>query len=93
MSYGAAEPEHLGSMQVPVDLWYGGHDTSTVHSPDLGVTLAGRIPPTRRYFLADAGGSLLWTHAEPILTSVLQRGRHGCRRPYGCQIANSRRDN
>jgi pimeloyl-ACP methyl ester carboxylesterase len=69
-------PFDLGAIQVPVDLWYGGHDTSTVHSPDFGATLARRIPTARRWFLADAGSSLLWTHAEPILTSLLQRGRY-----------------
>jgi len=68
-------PFDLGAICMPVDLWYGGHDASAVHSPDAGVTLAGRIPSARRWFLADAGGSLLWTHAELILTSLLQRAQ------------------
>jgi pimeloyl-ACP methyl ester carboxylesterase len=70
-------PFDLAAITVPVDLWYGGHDASTVHSPDSGVTLAARIPSARRWFLADAGGSLQWSYAEPVLTSLLQRGGHG----------------
>ncbi|MEV0972630.1 alpha/beta fold hydrolase [Microtetraspora glauca] len=56
---------------VPVDLWYGGHDTSTVHSPDHGAEMSRRVPASRRHLLPEAGGSLLWTHAEEILASLL----------------------
>ncbi|WP_211194169.1 alpha/beta fold hydrolase [Pyxidicoccus fallax] len=66
-------PFDVASIQVPVDLWYGGHDTSTVHSPDHGAVLAGRIPTARRHLLPEAGGALLWTHAEDILASLRQR--------------------
>ena len=64
---------------VPVDLWYGEQDTSTVHSPDLGASLAQRIPAAQRHVLPDAGGALLWTHAGLVLRSLLERtiGR-GC---------------
>ncbi|HLU95919.1 alpha/beta hydrolase [Thermobifida alba] len=62
------DPAHT---TVPVDLWYGAHDNTTVHSPDLGATLAIRIPEARRHLVADAGGSLLWTHAGRILDSLL----------------------
>ncbi|MCP2258782.1 Pimeloyl-ACP methyl ester carboxylesterase [Streptoalloteichus tenebrarius] len=62
---------------VPVDLWYGGRDTSPVHSPDLGATLASRIPTARRHVVAEAGGSLLWTHAEEILRSLLNNLARG----------------
>ncbi|MFC4058510.1 alpha/beta fold hydrolase [Planomonospora corallina] len=58
---------------VPVDLWYGSHDTSPVHSPDLGAALAGRIPTAHRHVVAEAGASLLWTHSEPVLRSLLRR--------------------
>jgi hypothetical protein len=34
----------LENIRVPVDLWYGGLDTSPVHSPDFGVTQAARLP-------------------------------------------------
>lgn len=66
-------PFELGALTVPVDLWYGALDTSTVHSPDHGQTLAARIPTARRHVKPDAGGALLWTHAERILTSLLAR--------------------
>lgn len=66
-------PFELGALTVPVDLWYGALDTSTVHSPNHGQTLAARIPTARRQVEPDAGGALLWTHAEPILASLLDR--------------------
>ena len=55
---------------VPVHLWYGAHDTSTVHSPDLGSALAARIPHARRTVLDDEGGALLWTRARDVLTAL-----------------------
>ncbi|WP_255207954.1 alpha/beta fold hydrolase [Myxococcus sp. AM009] len=61
------------SISVPVELWYGALDTSPVHSPDHGQTLAARLPMARRRVEPEAGGALLWTHAEPILTSLLAR--------------------
>ncbi|MFO7562268.1 MAG: alpha/beta hydrolase [Enhygromyxa sp.] len=66
-------PFDLGSIRVPVDLWYGGRDTSFVHSPDFGESLARRIPNASRTLVADAGGSLLWTHAAAILGRLLAR--------------------
>ncbi len=65
-------PFEPGDIRLPVDLWYGGRDASTVHSPDHGEVLAGRIPTARRHLLPEAGGSLLWTHAEEILESLLR---------------------
>ncbi len=62
------EPEAL---RVPVDLWYGGLDTSPVHSPDHGETLARRLPSARRHLLPEAGGALPWTHGEAILEALL----------------------
>ncbi|NHC44846.1 alpha/beta fold hydrolase [Motilibacter aurantiacus] len=61
----------LGSIAVPVDLWYGAHDRS--HSPDHGASLARRIPGARRTVVPDAGGALLWTHAELILRALRER--------------------
>ena len=61
-------PEDVG---VPVDLWYGGLDTSPVHSPDAGRTLAARFPAGRRHLLPDEGSSLLWTRAGEVLAAVL----------------------
>jgi len=73
-------PFEPGEIPVPVDLWYGAHDRSPIHSPDHGATLARRIPAARRHLLPDAGGSLLWTGAEEILGSVLLSAGH---RPRG----------
>jgi pimeloyl-ACP methyl ester carboxylesterase len=67
-------PFEPGEISVPVDLWYGAHDASPVHSPDHGAVLARRIPTARRHLLPDAGGSLLWTHAEEILGSLTSAG-------------------
>lgn len=64
-------PFELASVAIPVDLWYGAHDASSVHSPDLGESLAQRIPNARRTVVPEAGGSLLWTHATAILRQLL----------------------
>jgi hypothetical protein len=64
------EPEHI---TVPVDLWYGGADTSTVHSPDFGATLATRFPHVTHTLEPQEGGSLLWTRARDILVRLRSR--------------------
>jgi pimeloyl-ACP methyl ester carboxylesterase len=68
-------PFDPGNIHVPVDLWYGGLDTSPVHSPDSGETLARRIPSAQHHLLPQAGAALLWTHSEEILESLLARGK------------------
>lgn len=65
-------PFDLSHITVPVELWYGGQDTSPVHSPDFGETLARRMPEAVRHFLPEAGGALLWTHTEETLRSLLR---------------------
>lgn len=60
-------PEQIA---VPVSLWYGARDRSPVHSPDLGATLATRFPHVTRWVVPDAGGAILWTHAEAILRDL-----------------------
>jgi pimeloyl-ACP methyl ester carboxylesterase len=70
-------PFDVTSIAVPVDLWYGALDASPVHSPDLGATLARRIPGARRHVLDDAGGALLWTHGEQVLRELLRRMARG----------------
>lgn len=65
-------PFHPEDVDVPVDLWYGVHDASPVHSPDYGVTLATRLPRATLTVVDDAGGALLWTHASSILTRLLR---------------------
>jgi pimeloyl-ACP methyl ester carboxylesterase len=64
-------PFAVQDIACPVDLWYGAHDASAVHSPDHGALLAARLPAARRHVVADAGGSLLWTHAERVLGTLL----------------------
>jgi pimeloyl-ACP methyl ester carboxylesterase len=59
-------------IRVPVDLWYGDADKSPVHSPDLGATLAARLPHARRHVVPGAGGALPWTHGGAILEALLR---------------------
>lgn len=59
------------AITVPVSLWYGGLDASTVHSPDFGATLARRFPRATLHTLPDEGGSLLWTRSRDILRELL----------------------
>ncbi|WP_229870303.1 alpha/beta fold hydrolase [Streptomyces longisporoflavus] len=62
-------PFDLDAITVPVDIWYGERDTG--HSPDNGALLAARMPGARRRVVPEIGGALLWTHAEPVLASLL----------------------
>lgn len=62
-------PFDLSAVGARVDIWYGADDTS--HSPDNGATLAARIPGSRLRVVPGVGGAVLWTHAEPILRSLL----------------------
>ncbi|WP_229070182.1 alpha/beta fold hydrolase [Actinoplanes sp. DH11] len=64
-------PFDLARVRVPVHLWYGAADTSPVHSPDLGATLATRLPDAERHLPPGAGGALLWTHTTDILRTLL----------------------
>ncbi len=59
----------LTSITCPVHLLFGEHDRA--HSPDLGKTLAGRIPGATRTVVEDAGGAILWTHARLVLDTAL----------------------
>ncbi|MFE2043994.1 alpha/beta fold hydrolase [Streptomyces sp. NPDC059477] len=65
-------PFDPADIRVPADLWYSADDGNPFHSPDLGATLAARIPAARRHVLADAGTALLWTHAREILGTLLE---------------------
>ncbi|HEX8539949.1 MAG TPA: alpha/beta hydrolase, partial [Cystobacter sp.] len=49
---------------------YGGLDTSTVHSPDFGATLAARLPSATLTVDPHEGGSILWTRARDILVRL-----------------------
>jgi pimeloyl-ACP methyl ester carboxylesterase len=66
-------PFDPSTIAVPVDLWYGREDSSPVHSPDLGVSLARRIPGSRHTVVDRIGGAVLWTHAREILEALLAR--------------------
>ncbi|MGK9458879.1 alpha/beta fold hydrolase [Streptomyces sp. G6] len=70
-------PFALDALTVPVDIWYGEHDTS--HSPDNGALLATRIPGARRHVVPGTGGALLWTYGELVLTSLLAGHPLACR--------------
>ncbi|BCL37682.1 alpha/beta fold hydrolase [Nostoc sp. MS1] len=63
-------PIKLEDINVPVDLWYGALDTSTVHSPDFGATLALRLPNVSHIVDPQQGGSILWTRARDILAKL-----------------------
>lgn len=41
--------------------------------PDNGALLVSRVPGADRRLVPGIGGALLWTHAEPILTSLLEK--------------------
>ncbi|BAZ36577.1 putative alpha/beta hydrolase (plasmid) [Calothrix sp. NIES-4101] len=60
----------LGEITVPVYLWYGALDTSTVHSPDFGATLALRLPNATHIIDPTQGGSILWTRGRDILAKL-----------------------
>ncbi len=60
---------------TPVEIWYGEEDTA--HSPDNGVTLTSRVPGASRRSVPGGGGSLLWTHSEPLLRRVTDIGSTG----------------
>lgn len=68
-------PLALDEIAVPVDIWYGEQDTS--HSPDNGTLLAARVPGARHRVVPGIGGALLWTHAEPVLASLLDGAAGG----------------
>lgn len=68
-------PFELSAIRVPVHLWYGRHDGSPVHSPDLGESLARRIPGASRTVVEDGGGALPWTHGAAILEALVAARR------------------
>ncbi|MFJ8312044.1 alpha/beta fold hydrolase [Streptomyces sp. NPDC094147] len=68
-------PFDPADIAVPADLWYGQQDTSPVHSPDLGESLAQMIPTATRHLLPAVAGSLLWTHAEAVLRTLVAHVR------------------
>lgn len=63
----------LENLNLPVHLWYGGKDTSTVHSPDMGKILSKRIARSKLHFYEKEGGSLLWTKSAEILKTLTDK--------------------
>lgn len=63
-------PVKLEDITIPVDLWYGGLDTSTVHSPDFGATLDSRLPNASLTIDPQEGSSILWTKSWDILCKL-----------------------
>ncbi len=61
---------NIEAITIPVDLWYGSLDTSLVHSPDFGTTLASRLQKAFHIIDPDAGGSILWTRSAEILAHL-----------------------
>ncbi|MFC4456527.1 alpha/beta hydrolase [Deinococcus sonorensis] len=66
-------PFAVEQITTSVDLWYGARDTSTVHAPDFGRTLASRLPNATLHLLEHEGGALLWTRAAEILRTLCAR--------------------
>ena len=58
-------PTHLMEPGIGVDLFFGSDDT--VHSPDLGITLADRISGASRTVVDGVGGALLWAYPDLVL--------------------------
>lgn len=58
----------LGELDVPVTIWFGEHDR--VHSPDLGSTLASRMPRAERIVVDGEGGALLWSRPDLVLDAI-----------------------
>jgi pimeloyl-ACP methyl ester carboxylesterase len=68
-------PFDPAEIRAPVHLWYGRLDGSAFHSPDLGATLARRIPGAACTVIEGAGGAILWTHGAEILAALLEARR------------------
>lgn len=62
-------PFDLAEISAPVSVLFGARDQ--VHSPDHGVILTSRIPQAHRTVLNEAGGALLWTHANLVLDAAI----------------------
>ncbi|KZK79264.1 Alpha/beta hydrolase family protein [Pseudovibrio sp. Ad13] len=61
---------NVENIKQDVQLWYGLKDTSPVHSPDFGSTLATRLSCSELHQIAEEGSAILWTHADAILSRL-----------------------
>jgi pimeloyl-ACP methyl ester carboxylesterase len=59
----------LDAIDLPVTILFGADDAT--HSPDLGATLAARIPTAEHIVVPGVGGSLLWARPELVLDAAL----------------------
>ncbi|KZK75669.1 Alpha/beta hydrolase family protein [Pseudovibrio sp. Ad46] len=60
------------NIKQDVQLWYGLKDTSPVHSPDFGSTLATRLSCSELHQIAAEGSAILWTQADAILSRLVK---------------------
>ncbi|WP_054785348.1 alpha/beta fold hydrolase [Pseudovibrio denitrificans] len=63
------------NIKQDVQLWYGLKDTSPVHSPDFGATLAKRLSRSELHQIAEEGSAILWTRADAILRRLSESQR------------------
>ena len=68
-------PFDPAEIRAPVHLWYGRLDGSPFHSPDLGASLARRIPGAARTVIEGSAGAILWTHGAEILAALVEARR------------------
>ncbi|KZK96787.1 alpha/beta hydrolase [Pseudovibrio sp. Ad26] len=61
---------NVENIKQDVQLWYGLKDTSPVHSPDFGSTLATRLSCSELHQIAEEGSAILWTQADAILSRL-----------------------
>lgn len=71
MMAAARWPIDLAAITIPVTVLFGVRDQ--VHSPDHGALLTSRFPHARRRVIDEAGGALLWTHAELVFDTALRQ--------------------
>jgi pimeloyl-ACP methyl ester carboxylesterase len=67
-------PFAVEDIAVPTRLWFGRQDTSPVHSPDHGLTLARRLRAAPHVIDPAVGSAVLWTRAHDILAALLIDG-------------------
>lgn len=63
---------NVENIKQDVQLWYGLKDTSPVHSPDFGSTLATRLSCSELHQIAEEGSAILWTQADTILSRLVK---------------------
>ncbi|KZK99850.1 MULTISPECIES: alpha/beta hydrolase [unclassified Pseudovibrio] len=63
---------NVENIKQDVQLWYGLKDTSPVHSPDFGSTLATRLSCSELHQIAAEGSAILWTQADAILSRLVK---------------------